>query len=182
MPEQPLPKNPPAAAASAKGPTPARQRDIRRLAMQTLYLIDATGQLDAPALFEALEEPFDDGETPVPDAPKRPAVDLALACWPHKAAADAEVAALAPDWPTHRQPPVDRAILRLAWYELATHRNDPRIVINEAIELAKQFSNEQAPAFVNGVLDKLAKRYPADAPPTIAPTTPDAWLDDATEH
>ncbi|MDO2952905.1 transcription antitermination factor NusB [Aeromonas simiae] len=53
---------------------------------------------------------------------------------------------------------VDKAILRLATYEL-TRRNDvpPRVVINEAIELGKSFAAEDSHKFVNGVLDKVIK-------------------------
>ena len=56
---------------------------------------------------------------------------------------------------------VDKAILRLATYEL-TRREDvpPRVVINEAIELAKAFAADDSHKFVNGVLDKVIKTLP----------------------
>ncbi len=170
-----------------------RMRDVRRLAVQALYLIDATGNADADTpptpddLHEALDEPFDDGDTPVPVEPKQPAIELALSAWARHEEADAQINRFAEDWPTHRQPPVDRAILRLAWFEMATRRNDNGVIINEAVELAKQFSNEHAPKFINGVLDRLAKRYPDGKEDgavegdtaTPAPITGDGWLDDA---
>ena len=54
--------------------------------------------------------------------------------------------------------PVERAILRLGAYELLKHPEVPyRVVINEAVELAKTFGAEQGHRYVNGVLDKLAK-------------------------
>jgi len=54
--------------------------------------------------------------------------------------------------------PVERATLRLAAYELAHHPEVPyRVVINEAVELAKVFGAEEGHKYVNGVLDKLAK-------------------------
>jgi N utilization substance protein B len=62
---------------------------------------------------------------------------------------------LAPGWPAHRQPAVDRAILRLAHYELKLGKVHPKIIVNEAIELAKEFSTDKSPAFVNGLLDKV---------------------------
>lgn len=163
-------------------PPPPRPRDVRRLAMQTLYTIDATNLTDEPALREALDEPFDDGDAAPPESAKEPAIELAAAAWSRHAAADAAVAELAPDWPTHRQPPVDRAILRLAYHELAVGLTPPRVVINEAIELAKQFSNEHAPPFINGVLDKLAKRlaqHPESRDAATHPVTSDDWLKDA---
>ena len=59
---------------------------------------------------------------------------------------------------THRQPPVDRAILRLAHHEIVTGIVPAKIAINEAVDLAKTFGAENSPSFVNGVLDKMAKR------------------------
>ncbi len=58
-----------------------------------------------------------------------------------------------------RVDPVERAILRLGAYELTAHPETPyRVVINEMVELAKTFGAEQGHRFVNGVLDKLARR------------------------
>ena len=58
--------------------------------------------------------------------------------------------------------PVERATLRLAAYELAHHPEIPyRVVINEAVELAKVFGAEEGHKYVNGVLDKLAKKLRA---------------------
>jgi len=68
------------------------------------------------------------------------------------------VAALSPDWPTHRQPVVDRNILRLAYFEIVSGAAPPKVAINEAVELAREFSTEKSPAFVNGVLDKIMKQ------------------------
>ena len=58
--------------------------------------------------------------------------------------------------------PVERAVLRLGAYELAHHLEVPyRVVINEAVELAKLFGAEQGHKFVNGVLDRVAKKVRA---------------------
>ncbi len=69
-------------------------------------------------------------------------------------------AALAPflDRPAEQVDPVERAILRLGGYELLQHPDlTSRIVINEAVELAKVFGAEQGHRFINGVLDQLAR-------------------------
>lgn len=59
--------------------------------------------------------------------------------------------------------PVERAILRMATYELIARVDIPyRVVINEAIELAKTFGAEQGHRYINGVLDRLASRLRAD--------------------
>ena len=67
------------------------------------------------------------------------------------------------DRPIHEVDPIETAILRLACYELA-HRPDVpyRVVINEAIELAKSFGAESGHKFVNGILDKVALIARAD--------------------
>lgn len=62
-------------------------------------------------------------------------------------------------WKTNRMSRVDLAILRLAVYELKWDEDIPKgVAINEAVELAKKFSGESAPAFVNGVLAKLVEK------------------------
>jgi len=86
-----------------------------------------------------------------------PNVPTAKAAWENREQADAWVERLAPQWPPRRQPGVDRAILRLAVWELTSGETPPKVVIDEAIELAKSFSTEQSPAFVNGVLDAVLK-------------------------
>lgn len=130
----------------------ASARDIRRLAFQTLYQIDARGGGDRESVRDAMggAEGYSDGE-------RARAFDLAVAAYDDRARADAAVEALAPTWPAYRQPAVDRAILRLAHHELAGGREPPKIVINDAIELAKEFSTEKSPGFVNAVLDKIMK-------------------------
>lgn len=52
---------------------------------------------------------------------------------------------------------VEKAILRLGAYEIVVESNEPAVVINEAVELAKELADEKAPQFVNGVLDAIAK-------------------------
>ena len=63
----------------------------------------------------------------------------------------------ADNWRVERMASVDRAILRLAAYELRTKKTPPKVVLNEALELAKQFSSQEAAPFINGVLDSLLR-------------------------
>jgi N utilization substance protein B len=133
----------------------------RRLAFQMLYELDLSGKPDAKvAINQTLAEI--DGLGPMALEDVRA---LVLGALEGGAAADAEFAALAPEWPTHRQPAVDRAILRLAHYEMTSARTPPKIVINEAVELAKHYSTEKAPAFINGLLDKVLKRLEGEEKP-----------------
>lgn len=151
----------------------SERRDIRRLAMQVMYQLDLRGAADAPMIGATLDQE-QDGESV-----RRAGFELAQRAWLDHAEADRLVAELAPQWPTHRQPPVDRAILRLAYHEMISGRTPVKVAINEAVELAKQYSGENSPAFINGVLDKLAKRITPRAAAPAAPDAPDAWLGDA---
>jgi N utilization substance protein B len=66
---------------------------------------------------------------------------------------DAVLSEVSVGWPVHRMSTVDRSILRLALYEmLYVDDVPPDVAVNEAIELAKGFSGDEAPAFVGGVL------------------------------
>lgn len=76
----------------------------------------------------------------------------------HKDAIDARIADASRKWRMERMALVDRNLLRLGTYELGFEREiPPRVVLNEAIELAKEFGAAEARAFVNGVLDRVAK-------------------------
>ncbi|WP_432798737.1 transcription antitermination factor NusB [Poriferisphaera sp. WC338] len=160
----------------------SKQRTIRRLAMQVLYQIDMTGELDRDEILSTIDDEFDSPE----DCQK--AVDIALHAWVVHGTSDEQIESLAPDWPTYRQPPVDRAILRLAYYEISSGMTPAKVAINEAVELAKSFASENSPAFINGVLDKLAKKVKkepatddeAESLPTPEPSQDSvAWLADA---
>lgn len=152
----------------------ATPRDIRRLALVVLYQMDARGIDDADQIRESIEETIshsldeekrDDEGTlflkpaePFRERDKAGAFELASAAFAAREPADAEFAALAPDWPPHRQAAIDRAILRLAHYEMTAGETPPKVAVNEAIELAKAFSTDRSPAFINGLLGKVLKR------------------------
>lgn len=124
-------------------------RDVRRCAIQALYQFDA-GSADAPEQVRASL-----AESPGDEEVHARGFDLAKKAWDVRHDADAAVAALAPEWPTHRQPIIDRSILRLAYFEMHSNATPPKVAINEAVELAKEFSTEKSPSFINGVLDKI---------------------------
>jgi len=67
----------------------------------------------------------------------------------------------AENWRFERLAAIDRAILRLAMYELRTTDTPPKVVLNEAVDLAKKFSSEDSGAFVNGILDAFRKSLPS---------------------
>jgi N utilization substance protein B len=132
-----------------------KKSKIRELAMQVLFLWDTHGAADADMGKQVTADASDD-----PTIRQR-AVELASAAWEHREATDRWVGRVAPQWPPHRQPAVDRNLLRLAVYELINTSTPPKVVLDEAIELAKHFSTEQSAGFVNGVLDAILKEHKA---------------------
>ena len=70
---------------------------------------------------------------------------------------DALIVQHAQNWRLERMAIIDRAVLRLAIYELRIAETPPKVVLNEAVDLAKKFSSEDAGGFVNGILDAVRK-------------------------
>jgi len=70
---------------------------------------------------------------------------------------DKKIEEAAPMWPVDKLNKIDLAILRLAIYELENVKVPPKVVIDEAVELAKEFGSENSPSFVNGVLGTIYK-------------------------
>lgn len=135
----------------------ASARDIRRLALQALYQLDARDG-DHEAVRASVEASTEDLATPFSLSEVEKALKLAEGAWTARASADGAVRELAPTWPAERQPAIDRAILRLAHFEIFAGLTPPKVAVNEAVELAKEFGAERSSAFVNGVLDKILKR------------------------
>jgi N utilization substance protein B len=102
------------------------------------------------------------------DATRAAAERLAFGAVAHLPAIDAAIASALSNWRMDRLAAVDKGILRLATFELMHDpETPPAVVLDEAIELAKRFSEAQSPAFVNGVLDAVRQkvRGEAAAPP-----------------
>ena len=76
----------------------------------------------------------------------------------HTTEIDKHIEQAAPDFPITKINKVDLAILRLAIYELLIEKKEPEnVIIDEAVEIAKEFGNETSPAFINGVLGHIIK-------------------------
>lgn len=91
--------------------------------------------------------------------PERFTVGLVTGVEQDMATIDAAIDELTPDWPLERMPRLDLALLRIGYCELDRYRNTPvAVIIDEAVELAKQYSTDSSPRFVNGVLGRLAER------------------------
>lgn len=132
----------------------ARSR-ARRLAVQALYQWQLTGMTAYD-----IEQQFLAGDE-MGGADRDYFHELLHEVPRHADALDAQISPLL-DRPLKEVDPVERAILRLGAYELAHRLDVPyRVVINEAIELAKTFGGEQGHKYVNGILDALAKNLRA---------------------
>ena len=83
---------------------------------------------------------------------------LALGAWANRTQADALIDKFARDWTAASLPAVDRAVLRLAIYEMLHCSDVPdKVAIDEAIEMAKVYSTDSSSRFINGLLDALMK-------------------------
>ena len=134
---------------------PARHRSRQR-ALQILYQWDMNkGSVeDAISSFYDTLHP-EDGE-------QRPALDefmekLARGTSEMAAEIDLQITAKSENWKIERMPIVDRNILRMAIYEMNRRETPPAVIIDEALELARQFSGEESVSFINGVLDAVHK-------------------------
>ncbi|MDQ3123575.1 MAG: transcription antitermination factor NusB [bacterium] len=80
---------------------------------------------------------------------------------------------IAPEWPIDQIARMDRTILRIAFYELLSGTDvPPKVVINEAVELAKAFGGDNSSRFINGVLGTLLKQKEKDADLSLNKTKP----------
>jgi transcription antitermination protein NusB len=127
------------------------RRKAREAAVQVLYQIDLTGEDPERAL-----ELYFEHLTATEDA-REFAGELVRGCVVHRDVIDAKIRDVSRHWRLERMARVDRNILRLSTFELLFLPDVPRkVTLNEAVELAKRFGDEDSPAFVNGVLDRIA--------------------------
>ena len=125
----------------------------RGTALQALYEIDVAGHAPGIVLTELLSDTDLDPEL------QEFTREIVSSIYPMFAKLDHFIAEHAPEWPLDQVAIVDRNILRIALWEFAVYRKTPlKVVINEAVELAKVYGSESTPRFVNGVLGSLAMR------------------------
>ncbi len=138
------------------------RRICRESAMQALYLCDLIGDLSVERI-ELFSSHFvahglcEDGEPSTPGALDPYFHELVNGVLTHREAIDAAITLASTNWSLSRMAPVERNVLRVAVYELL-HRSDvpPKVCINEAIEIAKDFASPEGPSFINGVLNTIA--------------------------
>lgn len=124
----------------------------RELALQVLFQNEFAPAITASQLSRVSEENLD-GETVAY------ADELVKGVTDKKADIDAKIGAASRHWKIDRMAAVDRNVLRIAVFEMKFAPNplEDKIVINEAIEIAKKYGTTDSGGFVNGVLDQIAK-------------------------
>ena len=145
-----------------------RRRQARELALQALYIIDTSGTPRQEAFkivnrrradSEAVDEPTLDFARELVNGADESRVEI-----------DRQIEKTAENWSVARMAAVDRNVLRLAAYELLFRGDTPvNVVIDEAIEIVRKFSTEDATKFVNGILDKIKERRPQNDGPQKGP-------------
>lgn len=144
--------------AGSRRPT---RRSARELAFQVLYGLCFSPAADRAALWRLFVLSPHNGDMSEADLDREPsgfAWELVDGVWGHTAALDEAIGRFSHNWRVDRLGRIELTILRLALYELLW-RDDvpPKVAINEALELAREFGDERARAFLNGILDAAAR-------------------------
>ncbi|HTS77816.1 MAG TPA: transcription antitermination factor NusB [Bryobacteraceae bacterium] len=133
---------------------PARHRSRQR-ALQVLYSWDLRRQPINEAISAFYETLASDEENPKRTAPDEFMETLVRGTSEHASDIDKRIMEKSEHWRLERMPAVDRNILRLAVYEMTDLATPAPVVIDEALELARQFSGDESVSFINGVLDAV---------------------------
>ena len=129
------------------------RRKSREIGIKVLYQIELSNEDPQEALLKYWSHlDLESGGDPY-------AKELILGVYENFEKIDSLIKQTKTKWKLERISPVDKAILRLAIYELLYKKDlDYKIIINEAVELAKKYGDINSKAFVNGVLDEIAKK------------------------
>ena len=134
----------------SRTPFTSQRRKARILALQILYQIDTVGHSLEFTLGSLTQT------TRYSDQAIEFARHLAEGVPTQLKEIDCLILRFAPAWPLGQLSAIDRSILRLAIFELLKEQDTPpKVIINEAIELAKSFGSDKSPGFINGVLGAI---------------------------
>jgi len=132
-----------------------QQRHVgRERAVQALFSLEQTRPADVA---QGLEHFWASIEDETGRFAKEFAEELVRGVSEHRDELDAAIQAQSENWRVERMARIDRNVLRVGAFELLHSDTPARVVINEAVEVARTFGGETSPAFVNGILDKLAR-------------------------
>jgi N utilization substance protein B len=126
-----------------------RRSKAREVVVQMLHQVDANPDVSGQTVRAMIRERLPDDEL------RDFAWGLFAGVMENRSAIDERITSIATNWKLSRMAITDRNCLRLGAFELLHTETPPRVVIDEALELAKRFGNAQSAAFVNGILDKL---------------------------
>lgn len=132
------------------------RRDARILALLVLYEADTAQHPAGLVLQRHLRE-----QAGVNEDTRNYASQLVSGVVDRKEEIDAVLRECAPEFPVEQIAPIDRNILRVALCEIKANLAPPKVAINEAIEISKEFGSDSTPRFVNGVLGAAALRVGA---------------------
>lgn len=122
----------------------------RSIALQVLYEVDISGHKPGKVLTDRFEHLKMDGSL------KRFISQIVSGVINNENILDEFISDFAPEWPLDQVAVIDRNLLRMALWEIAVYEKTPvKVVINEAVELAKKYGADGSPRFVNGVLGNL---------------------------
>jgi N utilization substance protein B len=141
--------------STGAGQRPSRRRQAREFALQILYQHSA----GAEPLETSIAAFWESQGAAQPDI-RSFAEELVRGAERNRASIDERIRDASENWDPSRMAAIDRAILRLAIFELL-HREDipPKVSMNEYIEIAKKFSTEDSGSFVNGILDRIWREH-----------------------
>jgi len=140
-----------------------RRSRARETALQMLYQLDLNPDVPRDAVLEMVQGRLEDE-------------DLSRFCWSlfsgvmeFRGELDSKIEAVAANWSLKRMAPTDRNVLRLGAFELLHTDTPPKVVLDEALELAKSYGSAQSSQFVNGILDRLIPGRGEPSPETSVP-------------
>ena len=126
--------------------------------MQVLFLWDIRKQPIEDAIASFYDTLSSEEDQPEPTAPDEFMEALVRGASANAPQIDRQITEKSAHWRLERMPGVDRNILRLAIHEMSDLGTPAPVVIDEALELARQFSGDESVAFINGVLDAVNRK------------------------
>ncbi|MEA3545144.1 MAG: transcription antitermination factor NusB [Thermodesulfobacteriota bacterium] len=143
----------------------------REYALKTLFALQLDNdQTESDRLYDSilnhfrfaddvLGEPLDITDVPLTTSTRLFAESIVHGVVEFRAVIDKNISEIAKNWSLQRMTPVDLSILRIGTYELLYRPEIPHpVVLDEAIEIAKRYGTKESPSFINGLLDKIAKK------------------------
>lgn len=128
------------------------RRQSREIALQILFQTEYAPQISFEDLFSIHGERKDGSIIKYAD-------EIVRGVQTHKVTVDEKIQEASRHWKIDRMGGVDRNMIRIAVYEMffAPEIIEPKIAINEAIEIVKIFGSQESPAFINGILDQVSR-------------------------